>query len=102
MAYNALRPSTPRQIRRQARYAVGATFSPLFAQLNRRESGNQAAIRDYTQRLIQQLGPVANQIAGYYGRAEQQQQGVNESLANRLGSVGGQEAAALQAKLAQA
>src|SRR6266566_6068531 len=102
MAYNALRPSTPRQIRRQARYAVGASFGPLFAQLNRRESGNQAAIQDYTQRLIQQLGPVANQVQGYYGQAATQEQGVNNQLADRLNSVGGQEASALQAKLAQA
>jgi hypothetical protein len=101
-APNPLAPLRPVQIRRQARAYVNAQIQPLLRQLNQRESGNLAAIGDYTQRLQQQLAPVAGQTAGYYNQAEQEQRSLNTELANRLGSVGGQEAAALQAKLAQA
>jgi hypothetical protein len=102
MTPNPLAPRTPRQVRRQARYAVGATFNPLFAQLNRREASNQAAIRDYTRSLSSMLAPIAGQIQGYYNNATAQQQGVDTALANRLNSVGGQEASALQQRLASA
>jgi hypothetical protein len=102
MTPNPLAPHTPKQVRRQARYAVGATFNPLFAQLNRREASNQAAIRDYTRSLSSMLAPIAGQIQGYYNNAENRQQGVDTALANRLNSVGGQEASALQSRLASA
>jgi hypothetical protein len=69
MTPNPLAPHTPKQVRRQARYAVGATFNPLFAQLNRREASNQAAIRDYTRSLSSMLAPIAGQIQGYYNNA---------------------------------
>src|SRR5206468_3116296 len=100
--YNPLAPLRPRQIRQQARAYVNAQIQPLLRQLNRQSAGNQAAIGDYTQRLQQQLAPLAGQTAGYYNQAEQEQRSVNNQLADRLNSVGGQEASALQAKLASA
>jgi hypothetical protein len=92
----AFRPAT--DIAGEASRTVTAQTTPLISQINaeidRRTREGQANIRGATSALATELAKYGPAAAAAYSGAEQSQTQVNEALANRLGALGGQVAAA--------
>jgi len=103
MPYNPLAALSPRAQRRQVRQDVRMNTRPFIRQVSgeitrRARSGSQN-ISGIADELARNLAGAQAQQADIYGRARSSLGDIDTKLADRLGTVGGDEAAALKHQL---
>lgn len=92
----------PAMLQQVAQGEIASSISPLLQGLQAEGVAGDQAITGYTKQLAGNLAGITPQIQGAYSQAEQQQSALDTAIAAELQGNGGQQAAALQASLANA